>query len=201
MGKTPKLPLSSQHGYSLIEVLVVIGIIAVVSAFALPMTSSAMSDLRSRGDARAVSNIVALAKMRATSGFTRARVFVDLNGRSFFIQILDKATNTWVSEGVVSSLSTGVSFGFSGLATPPPDTQLAISQSTACLDDDGDPIGNSACITFSSRGIPIDATGAPTGDNGLYITDGTRVYATTVTATPLVRLWWSPASSAEWVRQ
>ena len=178
-----------------------IGIIAVVSAFALPMTSSAMTDLRARGDARAVSNIVALAKLRATSGFTRARVFVDLNGRTFFIQILDKATNTWVSEGAVTSLSTGISFGFSGLATPPPDTQLSIGQSAACLDDDGDPIGTSACIVFSSRGIPIDAAGAPTGDNGLYITDGTGVYATTVTATPLVRLWWSPASASEWMRQ
>ncbi len=201
MGKKAKLPVSSQHGYSLMEVLLVIGIIAVVSAFALPMTSSAMTDLRARGDARAVSNIVALAKLRATSGFTRARVFVDLNGRTFFIQILDKATNTWVSEGAVTSLSTGISFGFSGLATPPPDTQLSIGQSTACLDDDGDPIGNSACIVFSSRGIPIDAAGAPTGDNGLYITDGTGVYATTVTATPLVRLWWSPASASEWMRQ
>jgi hypothetical protein len=181
--------------------LVALGLAGVISAVALPMTSSAVSDLRVRGDARAVSNIVALAKMRATSGFTRTRVFVDLDGGSFFVQIWDKATSTWGTEGGARATSAGVSFGFGGLTAPPPDTQVAIGQSSACLDDEGTAIGNSACIVFNSRGIPIDAAGAPTGDNGLYITDGTSVYGTTITATPLVRLWWSPAGSPAWVRQ
>lgn len=192
------------QGYSLIELLVVLGLIGVISAVAVPMTSSTVSDLRVRGDARAISNIVALAKMRATSGFTRTRAFVDLSSNSFFIQIWDKTTATccWVTEGGSNSTSAGVRFGFGGLAAPPPNTQVAIGQSSACLNDNGvTAIGNSACVVFNSRGIPIDAAGTPTGNNGLYITDGTSVYATTITATPLVRLWWSPASSAAWVRQ
>lgn len=192
------------QGYSLIELLVVLGLIGVISAVAVPMTSSTVSDLRVRGDARAISNIVALAKMRATSGFTRTRAFVDMSSNSFFIQIWDKTTATccWVTEGGSNSTSAGVRFGFGGLAAPPPNTQVAIGQSSACLNDNGvTAIGNSACVVFNSRGIPIDAGGAPTGNNGLYITDGTSAYATTITATPLVRLWWSPASSAAWVRQ
>ena len=59
-------------------------------------------------------------------------------------------------------------------------------------------IGNTSCVIFNSRGIPVDAGGAPTGGNGLYITDGVGVYGVTVTATPLVRLWWSPATAAVW---
>ena len=37
-------------------------------------------------------------------------------------------------------------------------------------------------------------SGAPLGGNALYITDGTGVHGTTVTATPLVSQWWSNAS-------
>ena len=48
----------------------------------------------------------------------------------------------------------------------------------------------------------VDGAGVPTGQNALYITDGrTGVYATTVTMTPLVRFWWSPATSAQWTKR
>jgi len=54
---------------------------------------------------------------------------------------------------------------------------------------------------FNSRGIPIASDGSPTGDDALYVTDGTAVYGTTLTATPFVRLWYSPASRVNWVKQ
>jgi hypothetical protein len=44
----------------------------------------------------------------------------------------------------------------------------------------------------------VDDAGDLTGGNGLYITDGVGVYGVTVTATPLVRLWWSPVTAAAW---
>jgi prepilin-type N-terminal cleavage/methylation domain-containing protein len=193
--------ISSARGVSLIELMVVAGLIGVASAIALPMTTRAVSGARIRGDAQAVTNMVSLAKMRAASGFTRARVFVDLSADSLFLQTWNRETSTWESEGGTVQTSYGVSFGFGGLAEPPPDTQAVIAQSPPCLDDEEEEIGGSACVVFNSRGIPIDADGAPTGANGLYITDGEGVYGTTLTATPLVRLWWSPANTAAWVRQ
>jgi Tfp pilus assembly protein FimT len=193
--------LSSDRGYTMMEVLTITAILGVLAAFSLPMTTRAVNDVRLRGDARAVSNVVSLAKMRAASAFTRARVFVDLSSDTFFVQIWDRQTETWTTEGAVINTSDGVSFGFAGLGAPPPDTQTVISQSAPCTNDDGDDIGNTACIVFNSRGIPIDADGAPTGENGLYITDGLGVYATTLTATPLINLWWSPASATNWVKQ
>jgi hypothetical protein len=39
------------------------------------------------------------------------------------------------------------------------------------------------------------------GGNALYITDGTGVYGTTITATPLVRQWWANSSTGQWVKQ
>jgi hypothetical protein len=128
-------------------------------------------------------------------------VFVDLTSSDFLLQTWNRNTETWESEGGVISTEDGVAFGFGGLTTPPPDTQAEIAQSAVCLDDDGEEIGNTACIVFNSRGIPIDDEGAPTGNNALYITDGVGVYGTTLTATPLVRLWWSPATASAWVKQ
>ena len=194
-------PLSCERGYTMMEMLVVTGIIAVVAAFSVPMTTRAVNDVRLRGDARAVANTVSLAKMRAASAFTRARVFVDLSANTFMVQIWDRDAEAWTTEGGIISTSQGVTFGFSGLAAAPPDTQATISQSAVCQDDAGDDIGNTACIVFNSRGIPIDELGAPTGENALYITDGLGVYATTLTATPLINLWWSPTTAATWVKQ
>jgi type II secretory pathway pseudopilin PulG len=193
--------LSRTHGFSTLETLVVVALVGVVSAISLPMATRALGDVRLRGDARAVAHSVALAKMRAASGFTRARMFVNLDADGFFIQVWNRDLETWETEGGTVDLSAGVRFGFGALDTPPPETQVAIAQSSPCQDDEGEDIGNTACIVFNSRGIPIDNAGTPTGNNALYITDGLGVYATTLTATPLVRLWWSPQHTAAWVRQ
>jgi hypothetical protein len=47
----------------------------------------------------------------------------------------------------------------------------------------------------------VNAAGAPTGGNAIYLTDGSAVYGITITATPLIRFWWSPADVAAWVEQ
>ena len=191
----------SAHGYTMVELMAVVAIIAVASAVTLPVTSRTLGDLRLRADANAVANSVALAKMRATSAFSRARLFVDLSTDSYFIQVWNKVDEVWETEGGSVETSDGVTFGYGSLTAPPPNTQLAINQSPECDDDGGVPIEQTACVTFNSRGIPIDNAGAPTGNNALYLTDGSAVYVTTLTATPLVRLWWSPGNVAAWVQQ
>lgn len=185
----------------MMEVLAVIALVGIMAVISVPMTTRAVNDVRLRGDARAVANTVALAKMRAASVFSRARVFVDLSTNTFFVQVWDRENETWTTEGATMNTSTGVTFGFAGLPAAPPDTQAVISQSPPCTDDEGTPIGNTACVTFNSRGIPVDDDGAPTGENALYITDGLGVYGTTLTATPLINLWWSPANAVNWVKQ
>lgn len=179
-----------------------VGVISVILAMVVPMTASSLAAYRFQGDGQAVSNMVSLAKMRAASQFSRARVYVDRTTNSYSLQLWDKNADAWVVAEGVRRTSPGVSFGYGTLATPPPDTQAAIGFSAACTNDDGSAIANTACIVFNSRGIPINpATGAPQGGNAIYLTDGVGVYGVTVTATPLVRFWWSPAHSARWVEQ
>ena len=190
-----------EEGFSIIDLLVVVAVLGTVMAMALPSLGSSMSAFRLKGDAQAVNNLVSLAKMRAAAQFTRARLRLDLAQNRYFLETWDRANDTWVRRDGVNATQQGVTFGFGALATPPPDTQPAIAMSAECVDDDGAPIPQTACLTFNSRGVPVDGTGAPTGQNAFYLTDGTGVYAITVTATPLVRFWWSPASSAQWIQR
>ena len=193
--------LNRQDGFSLVDLLAAMLLVGIVSAMALPLTANSLAAQRFRGDGQGVANVVGLVKMRGAALATRARLFVDLSSNSYSMQVWDKTAETWVVEGGTRTTSPDVRFGFGTLAAPPPNTQVAIGFAPACLDDDGAAIADTSCIVFNSRGIPVDSLGAPIGGNAVYLSSATGVYAITVTATPLIRFWWSPAHTAAWVEQ
>ena len=184
----------------------VVGIIGVIAAMVIPITDSSIRGSRLRGDANVIRNLIGVAKMRASAQFTRARVFANLGNPqanppvpgSFVLQVWDKTANAnagaWVNDGGINQLSTGVSFGFAGMNAPPPNTQVNIAQSPLCTDGltAANPTANTACVTFNSRGLPIDAAGALYPRHALYITGDDAVWGTTITTTPLIRFWSSP---------
>jgi prepilin-type N-terminal cleavage/methylation domain-containing protein len=195
---------TSQSGFTMIEILIVVGIIGVVSVIAIPMVGTALANFRLTGDARGVADSISLVKMRAASDFSRARLFVDLSGLTYHVETLDKTVtpNHWTTEGGLSYLSQNTTFSFGVVATPPPNTQAVIAQAPQCTNDTGAAIGSTACVMFNSRGAPIDSTGAPTALDAVYLTDGTAVLAVTVAATGMSRLWRTPpASTPNWVLQ
>ena len=55
-------------------------------------------------------------------------------------------------------------------------------------------IANTACVTFNSRGLPVDADGNLFPRHALYLIGTDGVFATTITTTPLIRFWSSPLS-------
>jgi prepilin-type N-terminal cleavage/methylation domain-containing protein len=183
--------LRSARGYSLVEILVVVGLIGVVSAIAVPMMGNSLKFFRVSGDARSTSNAMALAKMRAAAVFGRVRLYADLSSNAFHLETFDKTTSTWIANSGTTYLSQGVSFGFGPVTVPPNNTQPAIAQAVKCKSNAVPPvdIGNTACIIFNSRGTPIDSTGAPSAAGAIYMTDGTAVYAITLSATGMVRSW------------
>jgi prepilin-type N-terminal cleavage/methylation domain-containing protein len=193
------------HGYSLIELLMVVAVSGVVAAIAVPMMSN-LNHTRIEADARDLSHAVSQAKMVAAAKFTRARLFADLSTNGYHIEFWRKtpAPGAWVAENGDTFLSTATgTFGFTPVAAPPPNSQPAIAQAAPCLADDGTPIGNTACIVFNSRGVPVDAaTLTPDGSGALYIRDDTAVYGVTVAATSAVRLWRAnPVSGSAWVQK
>jgi prepilin-type N-terminal cleavage/methylation domain-containing protein len=192
--------MSRQHGYSLLELMVALAIIGVVTATVIPITDTQLKANRLKSDADAVRNLVGLAKMRASSRFTRARVRVDLGGNSYVLQVWDKTAGAWVNDDAPTRTSTGVRFGFGTLATPPPNTQVDIALSPPCTTGltAAGAIANTSCINFNSRGLPVDAAGVLYPRHAFYLRNEIGVFATTVTSTPLIRFWSSPNGTATW---
>ena len=184
-----KTPRPNGNGFSLLEIIFVCGLIGIISAIAVPMFANLISEFRVSGDARSVSNAVAVAKMRAASDFSRVRLYVNLNDRSYHIESWNKATSQWTIEGGDTFLSASVTFSHGPVTASPPNTQGPILQAPLCTDDMGMTIANTACIMFNSRGVPIDSSFAPTGVDALYVTDGQAVFGVTVAATGMLRNW------------
>ena len=192
------------HGFSLAEVLIVIFIILLIAAIGIPNLMTMVGEMRTAGDARDLNGAIVLAKMRAASNFSRARVYADLSANTFRVEWQQAGTTTWTPDGCPNScvgdqlLATGVSFGFGSLSSPPSNTQATLGQAPVCLDNSGSAITNTACIIFNSRGIPITSGAVPTSNDAIYVTDGRLVTGVTVSATGLTKIWRTEASGANW---
>jgi prepilin-type N-terminal cleavage/methylation domain-containing protein len=197
---------SHNQGFSMIELLIVVTIGTVLTVMAIPSLTSILRNMRSDGNTRQLYGAVTLAKMRGAASFSKARIRADISARTFQIEVLDKSTAppSWKLEGGVETLSPGISYGYASLTTAPSYTQTTIGQAPACQTDaqtaanSVGTVSNTACIVFSSRGIPVDNTGIPTNTGALYITDTTDVQAVTVNAAGSIRTWRTDKGAASW---
>ena len=192
-----------ERGFTVIELLVTLAVVASAAAIALPMVGNLLANIRISGDTRAISNTTSIAKMRAAALFTSSRIYADLTAGTYRVQVWRKTgPPAWVDNGESYTLSSNVSFGFASIATPPVNTQGTIGQATACRADDGTVIAGTACVVFNSRGLPIDDVGSPIGSGAFYVRDASAAYGVTVSATGVVRVWRTPlASTPIWTLQ
>src|SRR2546425_759614 len=174
------------RGFSIIELMIVVVVGIILTAMAIPTFRTIQRNLRTGGDARDINGEIVLAKMGAASDFTKARVYADLSGQTFHIDVWDKSgSGSWGIEGGTQPLSQDVTWGYGSLSSPPSGTAIT----------------NTACIVFNSRGIPVDSTGTPTANGVFYITDGSSVYSVTVSATGLIQTWRSGTDAANWQKR
>ena len=165
--------MNKKHaGFSLIEVVVVIAIMLIVMAFALPNLNGLLQSYRVLNDGRGISAQLSLARMRAASESKPARLNFNLAANSYQLELCTSLCNTAnatyaIEAGAAAqNLSPGVTFGF-GSVTAPAGGQTTQAQTSP--------------IFFNSRGVCVDSTGNPIGTAAIYITTGTNtVYAVTV---------------------
>jgi type II secretory pathway pseudopilin PulG len=189
-------------GYSAIELLVVLTLAGTVAAMATPMSMSMVASYRLSGDAHSLSNSAATAKMTAAAQFTRARLFIDLAAGTYRVETWRRTgAPGWVTEGAAAWIDNRHRFTAGAIAAPPPNTQAAVAQPAACLDNAGAAIANTACILYNSRGIAIDAAGAPTAPQVLYLSGSTDVYAIAVFGTSQLQMWRIPPGGGTWRQQ
>src|SRR5882757_4712911 len=91
------------HGFTLVEVLIVTTIVVVVAAIGIPTLTTIARNLRTGGDARDLNGAIVLAKMRAASDFARARVYADLSANTFRIEVLQSGATSWQTDGCPNS--------------------------------------------------------------------------------------------------
>jgi Tfp pilus assembly protein FimT len=205
---------NGDQGFTILELLLVITISMIMAALAIPGYNAIRQTLRISGDGRDLNGAINQAKLEAASAFTRARVYADLAANTFHIETWNKTAGggagcwqtvndpanpcTVAGTSPVQNLSTAVTFGFSSVGNPPPNTQANFGQAPRCEVRNGLALGvvsNTACITFNSRGIPINTTtAAPVGDDAFYITDTNTVYGTTVGPTGITQVWAASAN-------
>ena len=133
----------NQRGMSMLEMMLVVGISGVVTAIAIPAGPTAVRGYKLAGHAQAISSQVSLAKMRAASSFSRARMNVDFALSTYRLEVWDKTASTWTTDGPVEQLLQPIGFGFGAAGDPPPNSQGVIAQAAPCLDAAGAAIPNS----------------------------------------------------------
>lgn len=168
---------SRRAGFGLVELLIVMAAVLVVCGIALPSIENTLGALRGTWASRSLSAELYLARMRANAKFTKTRVRVDPSQKTFQLEVFDKTSNTFQTEGGTQYLDKRISLGYGSITTPA-GSQTTIEQSTA--------------VTFNSRGIPITDSGIPTGVYALYLNDSSHFYAVTVSIVGQVETWkWS----------
>ena len=191
-----KIEGACQSGFSLLEMVVVVLIILVVTGMAIPKLVTIVQNIRTSGDASSLNSEILMAKMRASSDYAQSRLHVNATNQTFWVEVEPSGSTSWTMEGGTQYLSRNVTFGSGALTAPPSGTQSSLAQAPACTG-----FSNSACITFNSRGIPVDTSNTPNGDYAIYVTDGKTVSGVTVSITGLTQIWRADdVAGATWVK-
>ncbi|MGI8889937.1 MAG: type II secretion system protein [Chthoniobacterales bacterium] len=114
---TPLPPHSRRHAFTLVEMLVVIGIIAIVLGFLVPALSPSAGRAL-EGDARNLAAQLENARLMSLAKRTKTRVLIastnawasEASWRAYILARFDSTSGKWLQEGTLRRLSTTTTF-------------------------------------------------------------------------------------------
>jgi len=174
-------------GFSMLELLIVIAIIGVIAAFALPSAINFVKGYRLHADASAMASALNVTRFRATSQYTPYRLTINTAQRQFIRERLSQAYGNPFEEERLP-LSQGIQFLTTCPVEPKPGTIGATFTS------------GSTSIYFNTRGLPVDSSGAPNNNNVIYLTNDSGLYdAVTVSLGGRITVWNFSQVTSTWV--
>src|SRR5260370_28110725 len=84
-----------QSGFTMVEMLIVIFIVMVIAAMAIPGYQATVRYLRMSGDGRDINGLIAGAKMQAAADFSHAPAYADLAANTVPMETGGKTTGCW----------------------------------------------------------------------------------------------------------
>ncbi len=185
-----RLPRRSA-GFSLTEVFVVVAVIGVISAIALPRVGSIVDSYRLSSSVAGLAGELNVAKLKATSQLNPYQLQINVTAGTYQRYVMTSSPGvlprTFAPDpgSAPAPLPGTVSFGFGSVTVPAgsANEQPSLAQATA--------------ITFNSMGVPVDANGQPTAANAIYVTYNGQTAAVTVSLAGRIEPWtWT---GTQWV--
>jgi len=149
MSKAQKQRVHGQNGFTLVELLVVVAIIMVISAFALPIISKSMSNIRLRATATNVNGLIQQLRMQSVrdNKFYTIRVQAAVPPNGLLTVYIDNNDNGAFDAGepsVAIPNDTAINDGTGGPATVPPNVAFPTYIKFA----------TNGLMSFNERGLP-----------------------------------------------
>jgi prepilin-type N-terminal cleavage/methylation domain-containing protein len=194
--------MKTERGFSLIELLVVVAIILIISAMALPNINNTLRVVRMKSTGTEIAGVFEQARMEAikrnaTAGL-KVRNYVDANGRTRFY--LD-TNNNLSYDGPGAAIPEPMVIlpqGYSIPAAPPAGLNLKYpgNLAPAVLAPEAEGTAPATVLGFNARGLPCTGTPCNSMTSNLagtnfatYYTDGQRTGAIAIYQTGKTKIY------------
>lgn len=175
-------------GFTMLELLIVIAIIGIIAAFALPSAINFVKAYKLHADASAIASQLNVTRFRATSQYTPYRLHVSASSGLYRMDRLSADYTSSSFTEMILGLSQGDSLLTSCPVTAKPGT--IPSSFTAASTD----------IYFNTRGLPVDSSKTPTDNNAIYLKNDNDLYdAVTVSLGGRISVWGYSTTTSTWV--